>query len=95
MTARTDKLVQPYMIFDSSEKGQEAVDGVEFLYNELNDIAKEYSKDKNESIKNIGINIKNTLNSSDYKLEGGKGVEVKAESLSRGSLYRRRYYGRY
>jgi len=89
----TDRLVQKYMVFDSENK-QQAADSVEYVFNELSDIAAEYSKSKNSSIANLGANILSTVRGSTYKL-GGQSAEVVAESLSRGSLYRRRYYGRY
>ena len=91
----TDRLVQKYMVFDSENK-QQAADTVEYVFNELDGIAKEYSKASNNSLANLGSNILSTIRGSTYKLQGGQGQAVAVtESLSRGALYRRRYYGRY
>ena len=86
---------QEYMVFtQDAESRAFALQSVDAVFRELDSIARDYSKAKNTSLANLGANILSTVRGSTYKL-GGQSAEVVTESLSRGALYRRRYYGRY
>jgi hypothetical protein len=87
----TNALVQRYLVFTAGDDTlkNDLVDIFNLFFFGLDDISLEYSDSKkacNDQIKKLGDSL-NQINSS--------GDAPMNESLSRGSLYRRRYWGRY